>query len=91
MKTIVAILLLGMTGPALAEPGKPAEQPITVYKGGKPYIYDRNSTPYRAGAPYIDDPLIMRLHAPAGFRKRGKADKNIAAPVRKPRVAGDER
>jgi hypothetical protein len=40
MKAIVAILLLGMTGAALAETGKPADQPITVYKGGKPYIFD---------------------------------------------------
>jgi len=40
MKAIVAILLLGMTGAALAETGKPADRPITVYKAGKPYIYD---------------------------------------------------
>jgi hypothetical protein len=38
MKTIAAILLLAMTGTALAE--TQADQPITVYKAGKPYIYD---------------------------------------------------
>jgi hypothetical protein len=40
MKTIVAILLLAATGAALAETGKPADQSITVYKAGKPYIFD---------------------------------------------------
>jgi hypothetical protein len=40
MKAIVAILLLGMTGAALAETSKPADQPLTVYKAGKPYIFD---------------------------------------------------
>jgi hypothetical protein len=38
MKTIAAILLLAMTGTALAE--TQADQPITVYKAGKPFIYD---------------------------------------------------
>ena len=40
MKAIAAILLLAMTGAALAETGKPADQPITVYKDGKPFIFD---------------------------------------------------
>jgi hypothetical protein len=68
MKAIIAILLLGVTGAALAETSKPADQPITVYKGGKPYIYDRASTPYRAGTPYISDRLFMRQRLPTGFR-----------------------
>jgi hypothetical protein len=38
MKTIAAILLLAMTGAALAE--APADQTIKVYKGGKLFIYD---------------------------------------------------
>ena len=40
MKAIVAILFLATAGAALAETGKPADQSITVYKAGKPYIYD---------------------------------------------------
>ena len=68
MKTIVAILLLATTSAALAEPSKAADQPVTTYKDSKPYIYDSARTPYRAGTPYIDDPLIVRLHAPTGFR-----------------------
>ena len=53
MKAIVAILLLGMTGAALAETAKSADQPITVYKGGKPYIFDglRRMCPQTRGAP----------------------------------------
>ena len=76
MKAIVAILLLGMTGAAFAETSKPADQPITVYKGGKPYIYDSARTPYRAGTPYIDDRLQMRRLLPSGFR----SDAPEAAP-----------
>jgi hypothetical protein len=40
MKSVVAILLLATAGVALAETGKPADRPITVYKAGTPYIYD---------------------------------------------------
>lgn len=38
MKAVVAILLLATAGAALAE--TQADRPITVYKAGKPYIYD---------------------------------------------------
>jgi hypothetical protein len=68
MKAIIAILLLTVPGAALAETSKPADQSITVYKGGKPYVYDRASTPYRAGTPYISDRLFMRQRLPTGFR-----------------------
>jgi hypothetical protein len=39
MKAIVAILLLATAGTALADT-KPTDRPITVYKAGKPYIFD---------------------------------------------------
>ncbi len=68
MKAIAAILLLAMTGAALAEPSKPADQPVTTYKDGKPYIFDSARTPYRAGTPYLDDRLQMRRLLPSGFR-----------------------
>jgi hypothetical protein len=68
MKAIVAILLLATTGAAQAETGKPADQPVTVHKAGKPYIFDGARTPYRAGMPYIDDRLQMRQLLPSGFR-----------------------
>ena len=83
MKAIIAILLLGVTGAALAETSKPADQPITVYKGGKSYIYDRASTPYRAGTPYIDDRLQMRRLLPSGFRsdsQKAPSDATQGAP-----------
>ena len=76
MKATAAILLLTMTGTALAEAGKPADQSITVYKGGKPYIYDSARTPYRAGTPYIDDRLFMQRRLPMGFR----SDASEASP-----------
>jgi hypothetical protein len=40
MKAIVAILLLATAGAALADTAKPTDRPITVYKAGKPYIFD---------------------------------------------------
>jgi hypothetical protein len=77
MKMIVAILLLGMTGPAIAETGKPAEQPITVYKGGKPYIYDglrrmaprcqmQDGSEICSAVPEIDKPKAEKKPAPKG-------------------------
>jgi len=76
MKTIVAILLLGMTGAALAESSKSADQPITVYKGGKPYIFDslRRMCPPTRGAPNscpvpgeVSKPGAEKKPAPKGF------------------------
>ena len=53
MKAILATLLLTVSGAALAETGKPADQPVTVYRDGKPYM---------------DDRLQMRRLLPSGFR-----------------------
>jgi hypothetical protein len=73
MKTIAAILLLAMTGTALAE--TQADRPITVYKAGKPYIYDsvrrkicpkqenaNCSTPSQTGKPEAE-----KMPLPKGF------------------------
>ncbi len=75
MKAIIAILLLTVSGAALAETGKPADQPITVYKGGKPYIYDGMRVMCRPtrGAPdscpaagEVSKPEVEKKPAPKG-------------------------
>jgi len=79
MKAIAAILLLAMTGTAQAETGKPADQPVTVYKDGKPFIFDgmRRMAPrmpygFRSDAPEAspdsaqDKPAPEKAPAPKG-------------------------
>ena len=77
MKVTVAILLLGMTGAALAETSKPADRPITVYKAGNPYIYDglrrmaprcqmQDGSEICSAVPEIDKPKAEKKPAPKG-------------------------
>jgi hypothetical protein len=72
MKAIVAILLLGMSGAALAETAKPTDQPITVYKAGKPYIYDSlrrmapRCAPQDAPCPAPNKPEAEKKPVPKG-------------------------
>jgi hypothetical protein len=72
MKTIVAVLLLGMTGGALADTAKP----VTADQAGKSYIYDSNRKPY------IDDRLRshrLQDETPPLLDNSGKAEKKDRA------------
>ena len=74
MKAIIAILLCDDRRGA-GRDGKPADQPITVYKGGKPYIYDGMRVMCRPtrGAPdscpaagEVSKPEVEKKPAPKG-------------------------
>jgi hypothetical protein len=71
MKAIIAILLLGMTGAALAESSTPADQPITVYKGGKPYIFDglRRMVPRCSTQESVSCPAPSEIGKPEAEKK----------------------